>query len=64
MRYQLKAISQDGRVESVDFQAYDEAGARQQAEERGYTVLALRRKSGLFELWRSRPRVPPWPRTS
>lgn len=58
MRYQLKAVSVDGRVESLDFQAYDEAGARQQAEERGYTVLALRRKSGLFEFWRAGQRFP------
>ena len=58
MRYQLKAVSVDGRVESLDFQAYDEAGARQQAEERGYTVLALRRKSGLFALWRAGQRFP------
>src|SRR5262245_29540981 len=58
MRYQLKAVSADGRVESLDFQAYDEAGARQQAEDRGYTVLALRRKSSLFELWRAGQRFP------
>jgi general secretion pathway protein F len=58
MRYQLKAVSADGRVESLDFQAYDEAGARQQAEDRGYTVLALRRKSSLFGLWRGGQRFP------
>ena len=58
MRYQLKAITQDGRVESLDFQALDEAGARQQAEGRGYTVLAVRRKSGLLEAWRASERFP------
>jgi general secretion pathway protein F len=58
MRYELKAITQDGRVEALDFHALDESGARQQAEERGYTVLALRRKSGLFEAWRSGQRFP------
>ncbi len=58
MRFQLKAVSVDGRVESLDFQALDEAGARQQAEERGYTVLQVRRKSGLFEFWRAGQRFP------
>ena len=47
MRFELKAISPDGRIESLDFQALDESSARQQAKERGYTVIELRRKSGL-----------------
>src|SRR6185295_7389720 len=42
MRYRLKAISAQGRLEFLDFQAFDESGARLQAEERGYTVLAVR----------------------
>jgi general secretion pathway protein F len=42
MRFQLKAISPDGRVESLALQAADEAGARRQAEGRGYTVLQVR----------------------
>ena len=58
MRFELKAITQEGRVESLDFQALDEAGARQQAEGRGYTVLTLRRKSGPIETWRARERFP------
>ena len=58
MHFELKAITQDGRVESLDFQALDEAGARQQAESRGYTVLALRRKPALSEAWRSSERFP------
>ena len=53
MHFELKAITQDGRVESLDFQALDEAGARQQAESRGYTVLALRRKPALSGARRS-----------
>ena len=42
MRFELRAISTDGRVESLDFQAVDEQAARQQAELRGYTVLQVR----------------------
>ena len=42
MRFQLKALSPDGRVESLSLQATDEAGARRQAEGRGYTVLRVR----------------------
>jgi general secretion pathway protein F len=42
MRFQLKAISPDGRVESLALQAADAAGARRQAESRGYTVLRVR----------------------
>ena len=58
MRYELKAISQEGRVESLAFQALDESGARQQAKERGYTVIALRRRAGLLDAWRSGQRFP------
>jgi general secretion pathway protein F len=42
MRFQLKAISPDGRVESLALEAADAEGARRQAEGRGYTVLQLR----------------------
>jgi len=42
MRFELRAISTEGRVESLDFQAVDEHAARQQAESRGYTVLRVR----------------------
>ena len=42
MRFELRAISTDGHVESLDFQAVDEQAARQQAEARGYTVLQVR----------------------
>jgi general secretion pathway protein F len=58
MRYQLKGITQDGHIESLDFQALDEVGARQQAESRGYTVLAVRRKSAWLQAWRSGERFP------
>ena len=53
MRFQLKAISPDGRVESLALQAADEAGARRQAEGRGYTVLQVRGWQG-FAVGRER----------
>jgi general secretion pathway protein F len=46
MRFELKAVSPEGRVESLDFQGVDEASAIQQAESRGYTVLAVHARSG------------------
>jgi general secretion pathway protein F len=42
MRFHLRAITTDGRIESLDYQAVDEQAARQQAESRGYTVLNVR----------------------
>jgi len=56
MRFQLKAISPDGRVESHVLQATDEAFARRQLEGRGYTVLQVRGWQG-FAL-RRRERFP------
>lgn len=47
MRYELKAVSPQGRVESLEFEGLDEAGAVAQAQSRGYTVLAARRRGGL-----------------
>jgi len=59
MRYQLKAITQEGRVESVNFQAADEASAVQQLEGQGYTILSVKTKSELFAPWRGmRARFP------
>ncbi len=52
MRFELRAITQNGGVESLDFHALDEASARQQAENRGYTVIEVRRKPDLFGFWR------------
>jgi general secretion pathway protein F len=57
MHFELKAIVPEGHVETLDLQALDESGARQQAEGRGYTVLALRRKSGV-SAWRAGERFP------
>jgi len=56
VRFQLKALSPDGRVESLSLQAADEAGARRQAEGRGYTVLKVR-AAGALAL-RGRERFP------
>lgn len=53
MRYLLKAITQDGRVESVSFQAADEASAVQQLEGQGYTVLSVRARPALLAPWRA-----------
>ena len=47
MRYELRAITQDGRLESVDCQALDAQSARAHAESRGYTVLEVRARRSL-----------------
>ena len=47
MRFELRAITQDGRLESVDCQALDAQSARRQAEGRGYTVLEVRSRNSL-----------------
>jgi general secretion pathway protein F len=51
MRFELKAIGPGGAVEAIDFQAPDEATARQQLEGRGYTVLSVRAKRSLAAPW-------------
>jgi len=59
MRYQLKAIAPDGRIESVQFQALDRASAVQQLEGQGYTVLSVKANAELFAFWRGvRTRFP------
>ena len=47
MRFELKAVGPDGAVESLDFQAPDEATAVQSVEGRGYTVLSVRARRAL-----------------
>src|SRR5262249_42926368 len=47
MRFELKAVNADGRVESLDLHGLDRASAVQQAESRGYTVLAVRARAKL-----------------
>jgi general secretion pathway protein F len=51
VRFELKAISADGKVEWLDFQAPDRAAAVEQIEERGYTVLSVRART-LVAPWR------------
>lgn len=58
MRFQLRAITHDGRIESLDCHALDEHGARQQAESRGYTVLAVKASRNLGGLWSRSARFP------
>ena len=52
MRFELKAVNLEGRVESLDLHGVDRASAVQQAESRGYTVLAVRSRAGLGLPWR------------
>jgi general secretion pathway protein F len=54
MRFHLRAITNEGRIESLDFQAVDAQSARQQAESRGYTVLQVRSKHSLTLLRQAR----------
>lgn len=53
MRFRLKTVGPEGRVESLDFQAHDESSAVRQAENRGYTVLAVRQAAGAALPWRA-----------
>jgi general secretion pathway protein F len=47
MRFHLRAITPEGRIESLDTQALDEQAARQQVESRGYTVLEVKSQRGV-----------------
>jgi general secretion pathway protein F len=53
MRLELKAVNDQGRVETLDFNGFDRATAVEQAESRGYTVLAVRARAGLTLPWRA-----------
>ena len=54
MRFHLRAITNEGRIESLDFQAVDEQSARQQAESRGYTVLQVQSRRSVSLMRQSR----------
>lgn len=54
MRFHLKAVDSDGRIESLDFQALDESSAVQQAENGGYTVLTVRVGRSVALPWQGR----------
>src|SRR3954462_14183001 len=58
MRFELKDIGQDGRVEALELEAFDRGGAVQQAESRGYTVLAVRQRAAGLGGWRRGERFP------
>src|SRR5258706_996387 len=58
MRFQLKAIGQDGRVEALELAAFDRSGAVQKAGSRGYTVIAVRQRAAMLGGWRSGERFP------
>jgi general secretion pathway protein F len=53
MRLELKAVNAQGRVEVLDFRGFDRATAVEQAESRGYTVLAVRARAGFALPWRA-----------
>src|SRR5215204_4244048 len=54
MRFDLRAITTEGQIESFDVQALDEASARAHAQSQGYTVVAIRRRGGLLGAWQAR----------
>lgn len=59
MRFELKGITPDGRVERLDLQAMDEVSARAQASGMGYAVLSVSRRAEISSLWqRSGERFP------
>lgn len=51
MRFELKAITQQGRIESLDCNALDEAGALELAKSRGLTVLTIRKRTDPLSQW-------------
>src|SRR6185295_13468185 len=62
MRYLLKAVSNEGRIESLDLHGFDEPSVVQQARSRGYTVLAVHRRAGFAAPWSdARARFPVGP---
>ncbi|HET7160781.1 MAG TPA: hypothetical protein VFI62_17410, partial [Burkholderiales bacterium] len=52
MRFDLRAITSEGQIESFDVQALDEASARAHAQSQGYTVVAIRKRGGVLGSWR------------
>jgi len=52
MRFQLRAISPEGRIESLQVEAFDELTARRQVEGRGYTVVAVQKGQAWLRGWK------------
>src|SRR5260221_3909169 len=59
VRYQLKTVSSDGQIASLDLQGIDESSVIQQAQSGGHTVLAVRRRVSFAAPWsEARARFP------
>jgi general secretion pathway protein F len=54
MRFELKGITHDGRIERFDVHAIDEPGARAQAVALGYTILTLHSRAKVSLIRRRR----------
>lgn len=53
MRFDLRTITPEGRIESLECHAPDEPAARAQAEGRGHTVVSVTARRELVTLWKS-----------
>jgi len=51
MRFELRTISPNGRIESLQCQAVDERSARAQAEGSGHTVVSIAARRELAAIW-------------
>jgi general secretion pathway protein F len=59
MRFELRTITPEGRIESLECNAADERSARAQAEGRGHTVVSVTARRELVAFWRgSQARFP------
>lgn len=54
MRFEIKGIKLDGRVDTFGLDALDESTARQQAGGLGYSILSISRATDFSWLWRRR----------
>ena len=58
MRFQVTALVEGSRVETLALDAHDASEARALAQDRGYAVLAVRRRLAVLALLRRRGRFP------
>lgn len=54
MRFEIKGIKLDGRVDTFGLTALDESSARMEATGLGYSVLSVSRRADFSALWRRR----------
>lgn len=54
MRFEIKGIKLDGRIDTFGIDALDESTARQQAGGLGYSILSINRATDFSWLWRRR----------